>query len=320
MFLPLPDELIERYLGQGEQKIHSDHPSFRAFLITNGLLVLVLLAATAVFVIFAFNGSTLGGVFLGLVAIGVAAALFFRRLSEAYTSYVITTVRIIRLSGVLSRRVKSIPWVRVTDLSMEQKFIGRILGYATVHIESANEESGLKNLKGISDPVRFHSYLVDMVVAKHGAIDKDIETRPGSGGLRQRLRSARERVRERSLSEADWSPGAAPDAEAEQTVVERGTRPLSSTHPYYADRRQVIVHPPLPRSSREQPPPEQEPDEEEGDDLGPRAEEVDEFVAGFRRAGGGVPFPPREDLGDLSDIDLSEPDPDETGTGRGDSR
>lgn len=320
MFLPLPDELIERYLGQGEEKIHSDHPSFRAFLITNGLLVLALLAATAVFVLFAFNGSTLGGIVIGLIALGVAAALFFRRLREAYTSYVITTVRIIRLSGVLSRSVKSIPWVRVTDLSMEQRLIGRLLGYATVHIESANEESGLRNLKGVSDPLRFHSYLVDMVVAKHGPISGEIETHPESGGLRQRLRSARERARERSLIEVDWALDAARDVEAEQTVVERGTRPLSSTDPYYADRRQVIVHPPPPRSSREQPPPEPEPDDESAD-LGPRAEEVDEFVTGFRRAGGGVPFRQTpEDLGDLSDIDLSAPDPDETGTGRGDDR
>src|SRR5690606_1742350 len=121
--------------------------------------------------------------------------------------------------------------------------------------------------------------------------------------------------RERSLIEPDRSPGAAGDDEAEQTVVERSTRPLSSTEPYYADRRQVIVHPPSPRPSREQPPSEPEPADEAAGEGPPDA--VDEFVAGFRRAGGGVPFRQTpEDLGDLSDIGPSRPDPDDTGRGR----
>jgi membrane protein YdbS with pleckstrin-like domain len=311
MYLPLPDELIERYLGQGEQKIHSDHPSFRAFVITNGLLVLALLVATGMFLGFVFGGSVLGGLLIGLVVVGVGTALFVRRLSEAYTSYVITNVRVIRLSGVISRKMHSIPWVRVTDLSMEQNLVGRLLGYATVHIESANEDSGLRDLRGVSDPVRFHSYLVDMVVAKQGPIDVVIAERPHSGGLRQRVRSARARARDRSRVDALGSAvTGAPDDEPTQ-VVESGVRaPSSSSDPYYADRRQIIVRPSpelSERSERVEGPEPLEPSAPDPDELGPPPEAVDRFVEGFRGAGGGVPpDDARDDLGDLSDVGPSE--------------
>lgn len=304
MYLPLPDELIERYLGRGEQKIHSDNPSFRAFLITNGLLVLALLAATGLFLRFAFDGSGLGGLLIGLVVLGVGTALFVRRLSEAYTSYVITNVRIIRLSGVVSRRMHSIPWVRVTDLSMEQSLVGRLLGYATVHIESANEDSGLRDLRGVSDPVRFHSYLIDMVVAKQGPIEVEIPERPRAGGLRQRLRSARARARERSRLAADVPPGDVADDERALTqTVERGVRAPSAADPYYADRRQVVVRPPRELSESPEPP-------DGDDDLGPPPEVVDRFVEGFLRAGGGAPLEDvdDDDLGDLSEAQPSDGD------------
>src|SRR5690606_27105671 len=57
MYLPMPHEVVDRYLGEGEQKIHTNHPSFRAFLMTNGVLVLVLLFATALFLTVFSNGS-----------------------------------------------------------------------------------------------------------------------------------------------------------------------------------------------------------------------------------------------------------------------
>ena len=41
------------------------------------------------------------------------------------------TRRIMRISGIVSRRAHSIPWVRVTDLTIEQSLTGRLFGYAT---------------------------------------------------------------------------------------------------------------------------------------------------------------------------------------------
>jgi membrane protein YdbS with pleckstrin-like domain len=167
--IPLPDEIIDDFLATGEQVIHSDHPSFRSFVVENTLLFLGLLAATAAFLGIAFNGTFAASAALFVVLSLVILYLVLKRLEERYTSYIVTDSRIMRLRGILSRRAHSIPWVRVTDLTYRQTGWGRLFGYATLRIESANEESGLRDLEGVSDPLLFSKHVVDMVVAKQGA-------------------------------------------------------------------------------------------------------------------------------------------------------
>ncbi|HEX6420900.1 MAG TPA: PH domain-containing protein [Acidimicrobiales bacterium] len=169
--LPLPDEIIDEFLGHGERMIHNDHPSFRSFVVENTLLFGGFLLLAVLFLGISFNGSLIAAALILLVLSVLLLILVLKRLSERYTSYVVTDTRIMRISGVISRRAHSIPWVRVTDLTIEQSLMGRIFGYATLHIESANEDSGLRDLEGVSDPMQFNQYVVDMVVAKQGATE-----------------------------------------------------------------------------------------------------------------------------------------------------
>ena len=212
-YVPLPDEIVEDYLGHGERMIHNDHPSFRAFVVEHVLLVLGLFVVVGLFVSVVLDGSTMAILLTLMVLSVVMLVLVLIRLSERYTSYVITNVRIMRISGVVTRQVHSIPWMRVTDLSFDQSWTGRIFGFATLHIESANEDSGLRDLTGISNPIRFNQYLIDMVVAKQGPIAPGWEElgEPGPAGvlprrqrigLRDRVREVRRRRREQRLAEA----------------------------------------------------------------------------------------------------------------------
>lgn len=166
--LPLPDEVIDQYLGNGERMIHNDHPSFRSFVVQNTVLFAGFLVVGVLFLGITFSGSLLAAGFLLLVLCIVLLVLVLKRLGDRYTSYVVTDTRIMRISGIISRKAHSIPWVRVTDLTIEQSLSGRLFGYATLHIESANEDSGLRDLDGVSDPLQFNQYVVDMVVAKQG--------------------------------------------------------------------------------------------------------------------------------------------------------
>jgi membrane protein YdbS with pleckstrin-like domain len=211
-WLPLPDEITEEYLGHGERMIYNDHPSFQAFITEHILLVLGLFVAAGLFVGVVLNGSLTAILLTFLVLAIVLLVLVLIRLSERYTSYVITNVRIMRVSGILTRRVHSIPWMRVTDLTFDQSWLGRVLGYATLHIESANEEGGLRDLVGVSNPMLFNRYLVDMVVAKQGPIAPGWEELGQAGpagvlsrqrvGLRDRVREIRRRRREQRASES----------------------------------------------------------------------------------------------------------------------
>jgi membrane protein YdbS with pleckstrin-like domain len=202
-WLPLPDEIIEDYLGHGERMIYNDHPSLQAFISEHILLVLGMFVAAGLFVGVVLNGSTTAILLTFLVLAVVLLVLVLKRLGERYTSYVITNVRIMRVSGIVTRRVHSIPWMRVTDLTFDQTWLGRVLGYATLHIESANEDSGLRDLTGVSKPMVFNRYLVDMVVAKQGPIA------PGWEELGQASpsRAAGGRGRARGAHRASADPG-----------------------------------------------------------------------------------------------------------------
>jgi uncharacterized membrane protein YdbT with pleckstrin-like domain len=96
--------------------------------------------------------------------------LVVKRLRDYYTRYVITTFRVMRVSGVLARHNAWIPWVKITDLSFHQSIAGRLFGYASIRIESANEDSGFRELRDLKDPVRFNRILVEMISAKQGAV------------------------------------------------------------------------------------------------------------------------------------------------------
>jgi membrane protein YdbS with pleckstrin-like domain len=207
--LPLPDEVIDQFLGNGERMIHNDHPSFRSFLVQNTLLFVGLLVVAVLFLAITFNGPLVAAAFLLLILAVVLLVLVLKRLGDRYTSYVVTDTRIMRISGIISRRAHSIPWVRVTDLTIEQSLSGRLFGYATLHIESANEDSGLRDLDGVSDPMQFNQYVVDMVVAKQGTTSPRWEEtgEPAPVATGRGLRRIRLSRRRRGAQADDYGSG-----------------------------------------------------------------------------------------------------------------
>ena len=96
-------------------------------------------------------------------------------ISLHYTRYVITSLRIIRVSGVLGRRVAWIPWLRVTEVSFSQTPLQRLVKLATIRIDSANDLDQLKELSNIRHPLRFHRRLAEVVSAfqKHSDLGLD---------------------------------------------------------------------------------------------------------------------------------------------------
>lgn len=238
--LPLPDEVIDQYLGSGERMIHNDHPSFRSFVVQNTLLFIGFLVISVLFLGITFNGSFLAAAFLLLVLCLVLLVLVLKRLGDRYTSYVVTDTRIMRISGIISRRAHSIPWVRVTDLSIEQTLSGRLFGYATLHIESANEDSGLRDLDGVSDPMQFNQYVVDMVVAKQGSTEpKWVQTGEpapvGMGRGLRRIRLSRRRRREES-TDSGYGDDAGSTESGEQSSEKRTGARSGSRRVYVGDQ------------------------------------------------------------------------------------
>lgn len=172
-----PDLIVASYLSSQEEVYYDDPPAISSFLFLNvGEVLLVVVLVVVDVVLAAMFGL---GSWQFLLTFVVADALFItlavQRFKQKFTRYVITSSRIMRISGVLSRNSFSIPWSKVTDISFKQSIVMRYLDFANVRIESANEASGLQELRGLKNPLQFHRLMLEMVAAKQG------HTTPESG-------------------------------------------------------------------------------------------------------------------------------------------
>lgn len=167
--LPPPDDILRGYLIGDEQLILVDEPSTGAFLVdaAHQILLMVGVAMLTGFVA-GRSGANLVSMAGFLVVDVLAILLVVRRAQAWYTRYALTDFRVVRSWGILSRRMAWIPWSKVTDVSLAQSLAGRMLGYATVRIESANEASGFKEITDLRDPHRFHRLIAEIVEAKQG--------------------------------------------------------------------------------------------------------------------------------------------------------
>jgi uncharacterized membrane protein YdbT with pleckstrin-like domain len=71
--------------------------------------------------------------------------------------FVVTSQRMILTSGLLSRRVAMMPLNKVTDMSFQRSFPGRLFGYGEFIIESAGQDQALRNIPYIPYPSSFTS-------------------------------------------------------------------------------------------------------------------------------------------------------------------
>ena len=169
MLLPTPDHIVRSYLTTDEIIVLVDQPSTNAFLVeaTKELIAIGIVLLLTLAWLGGGGDSTVA--LIGFVLLDVLLIyLLIKRMRYWYTRYVLTNYRVIRSWGILKRHMAWIPWAKVTDISMTQSLLGRLLGYATVRIESANEASGFKEIKDLRQPHRFHRVIAEMVGSKQG--------------------------------------------------------------------------------------------------------------------------------------------------------
>jgi membrane protein YdbS with pleckstrin-like domain len=149
-FLAGPQSVIRQNLGPTEQVVKTYRPALPAFLLRNftELTIGLAVAILSLFVGVAVGGIT--GLAISIFVISTEVVIFLvKRFTEYYTLYVFTDDRVMKLSGVLKRNEASINWERVTDIAWDQSFTGRLFGFATLKVDSANEKAALKELRDI---------------------------------------------------------------------------------------------------------------------------------------------------------------------------
>ena len=106
---------------------------------------------------------------LALCVLGYAV---WRGLTHFMDVFVITDLRVLRLTGVLSNNHASTPLTRILDITVQRPLLGRILGYGHFTFESAAQEQGLRDIRYVGRPLqrdeRIQSLQMMLLTRKRG--------------------------------------------------------------------------------------------------------------------------------------------------------
>jgi uncharacterized membrane protein YdbT with pleckstrin-like domain len=165
-----PPAEVNKYLLPHEQQVITvrRHPAVLmgpAFLTLGGLIVAVVLSGTLL------KGQL---VLVYLVWIGWAvllARLVWKALGWAVDYFVVTSQRMILTSGVLTRKVAMMPLVKVTDMSFQRSFWGRMLGYGDFILESAGQDQALRTVDHIPYPEQLYLEVCNLIFPSRDAAE-----------------------------------------------------------------------------------------------------------------------------------------------------
>jgi membrane protein YdbS with pleckstrin-like domain len=166
-----------RLLTDNEEVVSEFHPHWRVLLVA---MLWLLLGVAAVIVGFWQLEPPWRWVLMGIavpVSLGFAIPPIVR---WRFTFYVLTTERIIRREGLVSRASTEIPLENINNVLFTQSVMERLLGFGDVLIESAGSQ-GQTHLHDIPDPEGFQSQVYRIREARSMHL-KGSGNRGGDGG------------------------------------------------------------------------------------------------------------------------------------------
>ncbi|MGH3118975.1 MAG: PH domain-containing protein [Gaiellales bacterium] len=131
-----------------------------------GALIAVFVAGTIGWITTPSEGTAWLDTALGLAALFIAARFGWRLWQWWVDRIVVTDQRIFEVSGVLTRKVASMPLTRVTDMTYQRSLGGRLLGYGDLIVESAGQDQALSHINYIPDPDHFYRTITALVTSR----------------------------------------------------------------------------------------------------------------------------------------------------------
>jgi membrane protein YdbS with pleckstrin-like domain len=128
-------------------------------------LLAVLLAVSAVYAWRVSPAERVGRwTALAALAFGVVAGLaaIIRRIRVSADEFVVTNRRVIRKLGLVSREIEQAPLDKIQDITVVQGWLGRVMGFGNVTLETASERGSLvfptvANPEGLRNALWGHS-------------------------------------------------------------------------------------------------------------------------------------------------------------------
>lgn len=145
----LSDPQIGRHLLREEGEVIVDEVGkHRVVYVVPGLIAFLGLLLIAVF--------PFTDIDLALVPLVLGLALWayagWKALDAHLDRFVVTNMRVFRVSGVLTRSLATMPLGRILDITVTKPILGRILGYGHFVFESAAQEQGLRDIRFVGRP------------------------------------------------------------------------------------------------------------------------------------------------------------------------
>lgn len=101
--------------------------------------------------------------FLALVFIALGIRFAWKALDWRNDLLMVTNQRLIGVSGLITRKVASIPLSMLTDLTYQRSPLGRLLGFGQFRVESAGQDQGLSKLNYVANDVTFYKTVTEML-------------------------------------------------------------------------------------------------------------------------------------------------------------
>jgi len=146
---------VNRYLLPHERQVISvhEHP---AVLIGPIALVLLGLAIAGLLSNYVAHGNIDAILIIWGAWVVLLLWLAVKIWSWSVDYFVVTSQRLLLAQGVVVRKVGMLPLAKVTDMSFQRSWIGRILGYGEFIVESAGQDQALRNVKFIPYPEQLY--------------------------------------------------------------------------------------------------------------------------------------------------------------------
>jgi hypothetical protein len=169
----LPDQDVDRHLlaDEGEVVIDLVRHHYIVFWRAVAEVFVALLALVMAFV----GPIALGWLFI-LAFLGLGVHALYLTARERRDIFVITNMRVFRMSGVFSVRIATMPITRILDITVEKPLLGRLIGYGHFIFESAAQAQGLRHIRFIGDPDA-RDLTIQRVIQRSGLRGKGVQQR-----------------------------------------------------------------------------------------------------------------------------------------------
>jgi uncharacterized membrane protein YdbT with pleckstrin-like domain len=117
----------------------------------------------------------IGWIVIGLVVVGIGW-IVYNVIVWRTAAFAVTSMRVIREEGLLSKRSSATMLNSVTDVGMKVPFIGSRLGYGDLAIITSSGEMGADRFQSITGPDAFRTKILEAKMAREGGAQAPVPT------------------------------------------------------------------------------------------------------------------------------------------------